>query len=427
MSSISRIWNKIKESPAIVYPSFEIASDRVLNDSSPESNFVADKCYFEIRICEQFLKNRREYWNEFNPLTIVLSDFIYDGEKHSFPFVVGPDLLKNLEQLQGDENVRYTNTRVVGPTPYRGDQIALFVGLFRIMTKDWAKQTLNLLESVAKSFDSSKLTSYLNIADPLIDGIEGFFGMGKQIEFRLGQREEFVDPHTHHGNTLKPCYMVLIRDEKDDVADKNKKIKLWVKDSRLFYGENESNLIPYIENDYVLYQLSLLEERNDYTTFDFHKQWNVVFNAIWNESREKAHEEYQLLISQIRRCPDLIPNHMKKLQLIYRAKAIEEFKAKDMANTPFPDISSDSFNNSVGALNNFNFHNETRDGIAMSNDLIIKNSSVRENANIPIELEENGLHSALNSKSFNNEIIDSIDIDNLNEMLSIETPFSKFA
>lgn len=78
------------------YAAFQIQSDNILNSEDPDVGFKANEAYFELRICEQFLRDQREYWNQYIPVTLVLGDFIYSGKRREIPFVVGPDLLKGL-------------------------------------------------------------------------------------------------------------------------------------------------------------------------------------------------------------------------------------------------------------------------------------------------------------------------------------------
>lgn len=79
------------------------------------------------------------------------------------------------------------------------------------------------LNQSQRYFDTSKLTNYLNISGPIMAGIESFLDM------------------------------------KDDTA---------------------SQLRHYRDQDYILYQVSRLDKRNDYSTFDFHRQWLDVQNDI---------------------------------------------------------------------------------------------------------------------------------------------------
>jgi len=334
MSFIKRIWDRIKKSKSILYPTFQIDSSKYLDENQSVDKVISPrKNYFEISLTEQFLRDRREYWNEYIPLTLFLTEFIYSNKRSSFPFVVGPDLLKSLEQIEGDESIRYKNTRVVGPTPYNGDNITLFTGLFRVKTKNWAAQTIGLLETVAKSFDSSKLTGYLNIAEPLLSGIEGFFGMGDDMQFRIGQRDEFRDSEIHSTNVFRGGYWVMIRDDQDKVKKEN----FWVKNSQLYYGARKNNIKPYKENDYVLFEISASEKRNDYETFEFHKHWEEAREAIIRKNLQQAETELQSLQVRLWNSDDIIESQKNQLMAMY-ISMFEDMKSKFLGKSTLNDL-----------------------------------------------------------------------------------------
>ena len=58
MSFIQNFWGKVKESPSVLFPSFPINANRILDEDVDLQAFEKDKAYFEIRIKEQFLKKR---------------------------------------------------------------------------------------------------------------------------------------------------------------------------------------------------------------------------------------------------------------------------------------------------------------------------------------------------------------------------------
>lgn len=330
MSVFNKIWEKIRKSKSVLYPTFQIDSSKYLDEQKKIGGPIKPKQnYFEISLTEQFLKDRREYWNEYIPLTLFLTEFIYAKERKSFPFVVGPDLLKSIEQLEGDENIRYKNTRVVGPTPYNGDNLTLFSGLFRIKTKNWAAQTISLLETVAKSFDSTKLSSYVNIADPLLSSIEGFFGMGDDMQFRIGQRDEYRDSEIHNTNVFRSGYWVMIREDQNNVIKEN----FWVKDSQLYFGKNKNSIIPYNKSDYLLFEISLSDKRNDYETFDFHEHWENARIAIIRENLQQANTEFKNLTIKLMSSNDIIESQKIQLGIMYTGM-YEKIKSQFIKNQP---------------------------------------------------------------------------------------------
>ena len=249
----------------------------------------------------------------------------------SVPFVVGPSLLKKIEQIEGNENVRYRNTRVVGPTPYLGDQVSLFTGLFRMKSKDWALQAIGLLETVAKTFDSTKLSSYMNIARPLTEGIESFLGMGDNMQLRIGHRTEFSDPTGGSVDAFVPGYWLMLRQKESEIN----KSDFWVKEGELFHGSNKNNMVPYTGSDYILYKIQKLQHRNDYSTFDFHKEWKNVQQGIWADNKQSATTAYHVLISNLRQSSDLIDTQKNQLQAYYLAQLKKEVQAFEAAKDPF--------------------------------------------------------------------------------------------
>jgi len=334
MSFIKRIWEKIRRSESVLYPTFQIDSSKCLDENKSASGPIkARQNYFEISLTEQFLKDRREYWNEYIPLTLFLTEFIYANERRSFPFVVGPDLLQSLEQIEGDENIRYKNTRVVGPTPYHGDNVTLFAGLFRVRTKNWAAQTIGLLETVAKSFDPTKLSSYVAIAEPLLTGIEGFFGMGDDMQFRIGQRDEYRDSEIHATNVFRSGYWVMIRENQDNIAKEN----FWVKDSQLYYGKRKNSLEPYKESDYLLFEISASDKRNDYETFEFHEHWENARIAVIRKNAQQAETEFESLKVKLLSSKDIIESQKNQLLLMYLGM-YEKIKNQFLKKSPTIDV-----------------------------------------------------------------------------------------
>ncbi|MEM7105042.1 MAG: hypothetical protein AAF502_18040 [Bacteroidota bacterium] len=335
MEFLYNIWEKIKGSPSVLYPTFQIRTSNILDQKVNIGNPILPReRYFEITLTEQFLQNKREYWNEFIPLTLFFSEFIYAGERNTFPFVVGPKLLKSREQLDGKESIRYKNTRVCGPTPYRGDNVSLFTGLFRVKTKDWAAQTINFLETVATAFDTSQLTGYLSVAKPIISGIESFFDMGKEMQFRIGQRDEFRDPTIHTTNQFRSGYWVMIRKDQDQIKKEN----FWVKDGELFIGTSRNNIKPYVESDYTLFEINGFQKRGDYETFEFHKNWQKVHKLVIQKNGNEAAVEFQNLMVNLYSNHDIIALQKNQLAAMYSG-LFEEAKKVFLQQSPRIELS----------------------------------------------------------------------------------------
>ena len=232
-----------------------------------------------------------------------------------------------MEQVKESHEVSYINTRVVGPTPYLGDQVALFTGLFRVRTKSWAVQALDLLQSVATTFDSSKLTKYINISEPLMSGVEGFLGM-EDMELRLAQRIEYTDSTIANINKFQPGYWVMIR-SKNEV----KKEDIYVKDNKLMILDKHGQLKEYNNNDYIIYSVEKLTKRYDYSEFDFHKIVKKIKEAIWDGNSKKSKDLFHSLFYSISVNEDLTQIQKNELQLFYQDLVKNEIlKYKEQKN-----------------------------------------------------------------------------------------------
>jgi len=327
------IWNKFKSSPSVSYPFFQVESENVLDaNENLNGKFEMDKHYFEIRIVKHFLKDRREYWNDYTPMTAVLSEFSYAGSKHTIPFVVGPKLLSKLEQVNDNHEVVYNNTRVVGPSPYRGDQVVLFTGLFRMRTKNWAVQALDFLQTVAGTFDASKLSEYLDITSPILEGLESFLGM-EDMELRMGQRTEYSDASLDTPYHFRPGYWVMIRSA--DAVDKS---QIYVKDNGLFIKNGAGDLVPYKEDDYIIYSIEKLMNRTDFSEFDFHKKLKKIKELIWRGVPNKAKDVFLSLLYDISVSEDFTQVQKNKLQVVYKdlvTKEMEKYKEQQDLDSLF--------------------------------------------------------------------------------------------
>ncbi len=290
-----------------------LREDHIKDESFAARDFTPGGSYFQVRLSEMFLKDRREYWQGYVPLGIVVSDFIYDGERRTIPFVVGNQVLKGIEKYIDKEYVEYLNTRIVGPVPYMGDGIALFVGLFRTQVTNLAEKLFNVVETLLGAFDATQLSKYLDIAKPLSKGLSDLLGM-QEVELRVGNRDEFSDM-TQDSKAFREGYLAYLNCPEDRFSTED----LWVKDGRLFVGTEETALAPLKACDYCLVRIEHLSERTDYTTLPFHGKWAKAQESIFEGNLAKARSLFMELVGMVAGSPDLTRDHRYHLIQAYKA------------------------------------------------------------------------------------------------------------
>lgn len=418
---IGRLWDRVRRSAAVTAPAFRIPASRVVDDTTA-SRFVSRQSYFEIRINEQFIRDRRDYWNNYNPLVVTLCDFIYDTTRTTVPFVVGPDLLSSIEQLDDGGRVRYLNTRVVGPTPYSGDDLAVFVGLFRTRTSPWAQHALGLIESVTRVFDPTKLSSgYLEIAGSILNGVEGMLGIGNDVDFRVGQRDVYTAPGLSGGNPLHPGYFAMIHVNERDVDVR----RFWVRDNRLWVGDRADRLTPYVEHDFILWQLRSLDTRDDFETFDFHREWLKVQDRIWSGEPAEDHIRAVLHLLAVNR--DIIRPHRNRLKLYYRRLYQEELGAYDRDLSAEPHLfargtTEEELAASLGRLSRFRVNESVLGAMCRTHGrvLSVSRGPMPRPVRGPRPITNADLVGAVVGEEFADEALDEIDPAELATALSLE-------
>lgn len=323
------MWSKLTRTANEPDAHVVIPAARVLDPPDPEAAaaFIPHATYFEIRLKQMFLQDRRAYAREFTALSSFNTEFLFGGQRIETPLVVGPSMLANIEIANGD-HLEFLNTRLIGPCPYEGDDIELFAGLFRMTTNDWAKQTLGLLELLTKTFDTSKLGSTLNLAKPLAESVESFFGM-KDVEYRLGKHLSFAAPGTGGGvqGTLQPAYLALLRTPRSQL-DGN---ELWIRDGRLCHGDDANSLTEFAGCDFMLLHIAPLRSRSDFSSFEFHQNhWRKIEELLAAEKNDEAEQTFRLLAANLVQCNDIVMGHRRALLGQYRAwmdERIEQFAA----------------------------------------------------------------------------------------------------
>jgi hypothetical protein len=285
--------------------------------------FEPHKGYFQVRLAEMFLKDQREYWRDFIPLGIVLSEFDYDGETKTVPFFVGNQLLQAIEKKVDGENVEYLNTRVAGPIPYIGGEVHLFVGLFRTQVDDLAANLFNMVETIVKTFDISILSPYLNIARSLGEGLTRLLNL-KAVEFRLGTWDEFKvqsdDPHR-----FQEGYLVYVNCPENNVNLDH----LWVEDGRLYEGERRDSKERFRRHDYCLVRIEYLPIRTDHTKLPFHKLFEEARKKILGGEEADAKSAFLELTRQVAVSPDLTEENKELLMenyLVNYGKAVSLYE-----------------------------------------------------------------------------------------------------
>jgi hypothetical protein len=317
-----KIWNYIKGRPSEIKRSIAIPSNRVIDCGDVLARFQPKKQYFAVVINEMFLTQARQLWNEYDPMVLVVSEFTYNGQRNTVPFVVGPSLIQTkLEQVPN--GMAITDTMVAGSHPYVGGKFALTVILAQVKRQSNARKLLQIVETVAQAFpEGAALEPHLKVAGAVMDGVDALFGMDDTKPI-AGHRWEYNDGISPW---LEPGFFALIDADAKDVQEG----QLGVKKGRLC-DDIGGAATPFRTNNFVLYSLRVVETRNDIEELPFYPLFQNALRAAasteagsWDRAKAALVTLYQEMLSS----PDLTFAQVQQLATDFKSQLVA---ANDLA------------------------------------------------------------------------------------------------
>lgn len=300
---VESLWDNLKEGRAKTRAHFVIDRAHVANGDQLGPRFKQEQHYFQVILNQMFLAHTRLWYKEYDPVAFVNTSYIYDkNQLDSLPVIVGPTMLKGVQQEEVPAGMIFRNTPVTGLHPYQGGPLALMIILNRLERKNNAEKLLQVVESIAGAASpSTSLSLYLTLARTVVSGFETLLGLQQTMPV-MGYRIT-INPDV--GQVLEPAYYALIDADAQQV-DRN---KFWVCDSQLCYGDDITSAQPYHDHDFILFLLAQAPARSDERTLPFYPLWESTSDLAQktpvNHYWEDAKAQFNALKRLVRGSPDL--------------------------------------------------------------------------------------------------------------------------
>ncbi|MBV9446657.1 MAG: hypothetical protein JO345_12280 [Streptosporangiaceae bacterium] len=220
--------------------------DQVVGPASG-TEIGVDQGYFIIRLSEVYLARSRTLWRKFYPVVHAWGATV-TGQEHG---LAAPTQLQQISGA-GLDRVVTVNTRLIGPTPYRGGDVSLVAGLYAVPGDD-AAQALVATISALTTLTGSAIPAG-TIAKVVTDGVDKLLGLDKTT-LRLGICDTF-----YPGNLLRTGFHVGLGADLAEVDFS----RLWLRDGHLMKGPDPFAAKPYQDHDYVVVEVERREVREDW-------------------------------------------------------------------------------------------------------------------------------------------------------------------
>lgn len=221
--------------------------EHVIGPTASGIDIGADEGYFIIRLSEVFLARNRTLWRKFYPVVHAWGA-TEKGQEHG---LAAPIQLQQVSDA-GLDRVATVNTRLIGPTPYRGGDVSVVAGLYAVPGDD-AAQALVATVSALTALAGSAVPAG-TIAKVVTNGVDKLLGLDKTT-LRLGVCDTF-----YPGNPLRAGFHVGLGAELGQVDFS----RLWLRDGHLVKGPDPLAAKPYQDHDYVVVEVERREVRDDW-------------------------------------------------------------------------------------------------------------------------------------------------------------------
>jgi hypothetical protein len=267
--------------------------------------FVPEASYFSINLVDMRLAEGGKYFVSFLPMGVCVAEYTYGAERRRVPLVLSNEAVKQMLGNAGGQpgQVQFANMPVVRRTPFKQDNLTLFVGLFRMPYDDVARSVLQLAADVSSELGGAAIGAGAKVAAKLYDSVADIFKL-KTVQPRFA----FLN-----GMALTNSQYLLVSGSLPNglqVSD------LVVKDSRLRLQRDVNARLPAF--DYCLLsieQTDSLFASSDLTSatgmlrtlagLPFHQRWGVVRSMLAQRKVKEADEALLNLKAEVISSPDL--------------------------------------------------------------------------------------------------------------------------
>jgi hypothetical protein len=272
-----------------------------------------DTDYFSIRVNEICLAEGRRLWQEYEPMVLVITDFIYGSKRTVVPFVVGPGLLKKT-QSELPRGMVYNDILVAGPHPFRGGNIAISVILYKVKRENYAEGLLQVIEGISSAVGTpADIAMLTKVGGAVLEGLGVLLNMRDTVPL-IGHR---MDVDTTMG--FSSGFYLLSSDAPDLSLS-----SLNVQNGRLTNLLSETGSPSVRPVDYVLYSVNSSPRRADETTLSFHPLYKEARAAVltgkegWTRAKSILLTLYQHMLNS----DDLVPAETEELFEKFRTELL---------------------------------------------------------------------------------------------------------
>jgi hypothetical protein len=294
-------------------PAVRDTTIRLADPESPAATPAPEEGYFSVRLAQMRLSDERRWLHDITPAVFVIGEYDYNGTRVRKPCFVSNELLGPIVAGVDARKLRvnFANTLVIGPTPYAGGDVDLFVGLFQTVTEEHMTAMFGLFETVFGKI-AGPAAAGIALAQQLLPAVLKCLGSGS-IRCLLADRRPIGEQ-----SLPASCYLAYLRGERGRSVDT---AGLCIEDRQLMRVVDGAP-VPVEDIDYCLIQVQCSPTRSDYRSLQFHKLWQTAMEQTGKKKYAQAQASMLECSGQVLASPDLTESHKIALLNMYQASLL---------------------------------------------------------------------------------------------------------
>ena len=229
-----------------------------------------------------------------------------ESDKVEVNTVVAPESLKNIDASKLDRVVSI-NHRLLGPVAHSGNDVDIEVGLFSIAEADLVAPYLGMLEKISNLAGVGFITTAMQLAGPIKDGINAILGGGGDNILEIGLARTF--------QPLETGFYLVMRAKQEEVEPSKLKFDL---ESLEVLGPDRKQVKEF---PYLVLEVSATAQKDDWAKIpELKRQYGLVKTAIVRGDAKEA-DAAQIVFRRLAlTAPELIKSDAERLAQLVKAE-----------------------------------------------------------------------------------------------------------
>lgn len=238
----------------------EVLAEQIIPAPADLESLAGGEGYFRLWVVQMFLKQDRAWFKSWYPVVQSLTQLRFGNLSGPLEIahIAGPSHLRDIDPNHLDRVVQL-DLPLTPLVPFSGGIVQIEAGLLAMKTSDTLQRFLDVMGDFAKLLAVPQLSSALNVADAISNGINQLLGIGDS-HMVLGLNRTFESAGGGGHNDLRPLYMAII----DAPSGSYPPQQLWVKEGKLLYGSTLAAAQELAGVNYMLLRVETRRYRDDW-------------------------------------------------------------------------------------------------------------------------------------------------------------------